>query len=643
MDDFACPHCRELLYKPITFLCGHSFCQLCVQCQENPMTFCEVCNVLITDEINARRSILQNNSNNVVLMAVFESWHKNEWQGRALTTEGIALLCKQEYKKAIEKFNKALELVPQSHSAFLHRAKANFSLGNYEAALRDATRASVVAHKSPEAYYVKGEILYQLDYVEEALFYFLICVLLDSSRKDAKKRTHEIITTLVSPHFSATNATHSTNKRSNPSQNEFPSKRNCLDLARLLNIGYCANGIHFIQKITNTFITLNLFNSYHYLKNRPKTKSDTPEKYEAALEIILKTIDDSSANDLRTLRTQRVSKDLVEAMALKPAPKARLQNNEELDDSDLECSLCMRLLCDPVCTPCGHMFCQGCIERCLDHKSQCPLCKKTAKHNKSLEALHSPCCYVTKAIIRQYLPEEYAERELQHKQEIDELTKHRKTQPIFVSTIAYPSVPCPLHIFEPRYMLMLRRCLDYNDREFGMCMRSPDKPHHDNGTTLRVKNVKFFPDGRSVVDSVGNRRFVTKHSQKRDGYHVATLKFIEDTKIRDEDIEKLTRIVDKVYDEAREWFSSVTPPLKQKITLHFGDLPTKQYGFNTENGPDWLWWVLAVLPVEDTYKASIVGKNNLQERLLTIHKIFVCLQVKSKKNSQGSASTSSSS
>nr|XP_009858831.1 LON peptidase N-terminal domain and RING finger protein 3 isoform X1 [Ciona intestinalis] len=658
MDDFACPHCRELLYKPITFLCGHSFCQLCVQCQENPMTFCEVCNVLITDEERLGYS------NNVVLMAVFESWHKNEWQGRALTTEGIALLCKQEYKKAIEKFNKALELVPQSHSAFLHRAKANFSLGNYEAALRDATRASVVAHKSPEAYYVKGEILYQLDYVEEALFYFLICVLLDSSRKDAKKRTHEIITTLVSPHFSATNATHSTNKRSNPSQNEFPSKRNCLENSR--NLPYfpvydetASSSSATVDYVTNNDITptvhvtpMTFTNRSVYppsvhawsMKNldvKPSlTKSDTPEKYEAALEIILKTIDDSSANDLRTLRTQRVSKDLVEAMALKPAPKARLQNNEELDDSDLECSLCMRLLCDPVCTPCGHMFCQGCIERCLDHKSQCPLCKKTAKHNKSLEALHSPCCYVTKAIIRQYLPEEYAERELQHKQEIDELTK---TQPIFVSTIAYPSVPCPLHIFEPRYMLMLRRCLDYNDREFGMCMRSPDKPHHDNGTTLRVKNVKFFPDGRSVVDSVGNRRFVTKHSQKRDGYHVATLKFIEDTKIRDEDIEKLTRIVDKVYDEAREWFSSVTPPLKQKITLHFGDLPTKQYGFNTENGPDWLWWVLAVLPVEDTYKASIVGKNNLQERLLTIHKIFVCLQVKSKKNSQGSASTSSSS
>uniref|UniRef100_H2Z0D9 RING-type domain-containing protein n=1 Tax=Ciona savignyi TaxID=51511 RepID=H2Z0D9_CIOSA len=354
-------------------------------------------------------------------------------------------------------------------------------------------------------------------------------------------------------------------------------------------------------------------------------KEDMSEKYEKTLEILLNNIDKSSTNDLLMLRCNVVDKELVDALGLKIGPKARLQDGETLDDSDLECSLCMRLLCDPVCTPCGHIFCQVCIERCLDHKAQCPLCKTSAQQTKSLEALHSPCDYVTKAIIRQYLPEEYAERQKQNEQEIEELTK---IQPIFVSTIAFPSVPCPLHIFEPRYMLMLRRCLDHNDREFGMCMRSPDKPHHEIGTTLRVKNVKFFPDGRSVVDSVGNRRFQTTNCQKRDGYHVATLKYIEDKKIAESQVANMKRIIDKVYSEAEEWFASVAAPLKEKITLHFGNLPEKEYCFNTANGPNWLWWVLAVLPVEDTYKANIVGNGNLQERVLTVHKVFLCLMRK---------------
>ena len=32
-----------------------------------------------------------------------------------------------------------------------------------------------------------------------------------------------------------------------------------------------------------------------------------------------------------------------------------------------------------------------------------------------------------------------------------------------------PSVKCPLHIFEPRYRLMLRRCVE-STRLFGMCL-----------------------------------------------------------------------------------------------------------------------------------------------------------------------------
>lgn len=41
--------------------------------------------------------------------------------------------------------------------------------------------------------------------------------------------------------------------------------------------------------------------------------------------------------------------------------------------------------------------------------------------------------------------------------------------PIFVCTVAYPGVPCPLHIFEPRYRLMMRRCMETGTKKFGMC------------------------------------------------------------------------------------------------------------------------------------------------------------------------------
>ena len=48
-----------------------------------------------------------------------------------------------------------------------------------------------------------------------------------------------------------------------------------------------------------------------------------------------------------------------------------------LDKEDFECSLCYRLLYHPVTTPCGHVFCRQCLDRCLDHRSDCPLCKSS--------------------------------------------------------------------------------------------------------------------------------------------------------------------------------------------------------------------------------------------------------------------------
>ena len=41
--------------------------------------------------------------------------------------------------------------------------------------------------------------------------------------------------------------------------------------------------------------------------------------------------------------------------------------------------------------------------------------------------------------------------------------------PIFILTIGYPSISAPLHVFEPRYRLMIRRCIESNSRRFGIC------------------------------------------------------------------------------------------------------------------------------------------------------------------------------
>lgn len=56
-----------------------------------------------------------------------------------------------------------------------------------------------------------------------------------------------------------------------------------------------------------------------------------------------------------------------------------------------------------------------------------------------------------------------------------------KSVPIFVCTMAYPTVPCPLHVFEPRYRLMIRRCMETGTRQFGMCINDPQKGYVSPG------------------------------------------------------------------------------------------------------------------------------------------------------------------
>merc|ERR1712020_549663 len=56
-----------------------------------------------------------------------------------------------------------------------------------------------------------------------------------------------------------------------------------------------------------------------------------------------------------------------------------------------------------------------------------------------------------------------------------------KVIPVFVCTISAPNLPCPLHIFEPRYRLMIRRAMESGTRAFGMstCTGDDDKPFAD--------------------------------------------------------------------------------------------------------------------------------------------------------------------
>jgi Lon protease-like protein len=81
-----------------------------------------------------------------------------------------------------------------------------------------------------------------------------------------------------------------------------------------------------------------------------------------------------------------------------------------------------------------------------------------------------------------------------------------------LQTVLFPGMRMPLHIFEERYRLMIRECIEI-DAPFGaLLIRSGAEvgggavPHHV-GTTARITQVEYLEDGRMNIFAIGAQRF----------------------------------------------------------------------------------------------------------------------------------------
>ncbi|RPD81062.1 hypothetical protein L226DRAFT_529510 [Lentinus tigrinus ALCF2SS1-7] len=201
--------------------------------------------------------------------------------------------------------------------------------------------------------------------------------------------------------------------------------------------------------------------------------------------------------------------------------------------SELTCEICFGLFWEPVTTPCQHTFCRRCLFRSLDHSQTCPLCRQKLPGYDYFQ--QHPCNKVILAIILRAFPDGYRERgDMIEAEERDS----RLDTPVFVCQLSFPGMPTILHFFEPRYRLMLRRCLESPNPCFGMIpppRAAPSTSAHgttstgnDYGTMLEIRNVQMLPDGRSVVETWGTWRFRIMERGMRDGYTVARVERIED-------------------------------------------------------------------------------------------------------------------
>ncbi|KAF4602460.1 hypothetical protein EYR40_005667 [Pleurotus pulmonarius] len=202
--------------------------------------------------------------------------------------------------------------------------------------------------------------------------------------------------------------------------------------------------------------------------------------------------------------------------------------------TELTCEICFQLLYEPLTTPCQHTYCTKCLHRSLDHSPSCPLCRQDLPDYAYFQ--EHPKNSLILAIILQAFPEIYEERKATIEAEERDA---RLDTPIFVCQLSFPGIPTFLHFFEPRYRLMLRRCLESPHPCFGMVMppRSgfSNAPNSGNvgitieyGTMLEIRSVQMLNDGRSMVETFGTHRFRILEKGLLDGYVVGRVERIDD-------------------------------------------------------------------------------------------------------------------
>ncbi|XP_061581859.1 LON peptidase N-terminal domain and RING finger protein 3-like [Cololabis saira] len=624
--ELSCGLCLSFLFEPVTLPCGHCYCKRCLERERREKgrpAGCRRCPRGVEEEDAG--SPLPYRVTVVLGQLLARLAPALQLAGR-LRREGNGLYAERRMAAALDTYDRAVLIAPTDHILFSNRSQIHSTLKHHEKALRDAEVACRLMPRWSRGHARKAQALTSLGRTEEALREYLVCLSIEPDCRSAKSDALKLLSDFLAP-----------------LSDQVPERIS--DFANMLS-----SRAHVKTGMGASFQTLSpsslpSASSLSLSVPAPETPVDSPEqpesrRIEPCLPIKRKrrnTEEDEEhqgkkwrpselpAEHRHALPTSRTGCSPPDPVCPEPAEAPGSLGSvvgDLLDPLDLECSLCMRLFYEPVTTPCGHTFCLRCLERCLDHNPKCPLCKEEL--SEYLVQRQYCKTVLVENLISKYLPAEFRERQKIHQEEMAEFSNLNKNVPIFVCTMAFPTVPCPLHIFEPCYRLMIRRCMETGTNCFGMCLGNDLNGYADYGCLLDIRDVKFFSDGRSVVDTIGRRRFkVIRHSE-RDGYNTADIEYLEDVTVEGEAERELQSLHDAVYNQALVWVNSLKAEQKERIEGHFGPMPEKDPELQASpNGPSWCWWLIAVLPLEGRAQLQFLAINSLKDRLSGIRKVLL--------------------
>ncbi|KVH99225.1 Peptidase S16, lon N-terminal [Cynara cardunculus var. scolymus] len=266
------------------------------------------------------------------------------------------------------------------------------------------------------------------------------------------------------------------------------------------------------------------------------------ERFELARDVTLAGLQvDASSNALKKL--ERYTANIFGKKMHSQTPRT----------DDFDCTLCLKLLYEPITTPCGHTFCRSCLFQSMDRGNRCPLCRTVLFISPRTCAIS----VTLKNIIERNFPVEYAERKLEH----DSLTNMGPDLlPLFVMDVVLPCQKFHLNIFEARYRLMVRRIMEGNRRMGMVILDSTTGSVAEYACEVEITDCEPLPDGRFFLEVESRRRCRILRNWDQDGYRVAEIEWVKDLSPSEGTKEKsdLQDMTDKVAEYARSWIKLAT-------------------------------------------------------------------------------------
>eukprot|EP00795_Rhopilema_esculentum_P007540 gene7540-13323_t len=562
------------------------------------------------------------------------------------------LIAELKYSEALDILNKALDTFPRDYIALNFRSQVYLALNELKLGYTDAKRSCKINETCGESFFQLGEAFAALNRFDDAVQAFNTCLELEPEDGELNTKVcdslDQLLTRSPGQEIEVSEDEGGESSKENDIRGDCtvedqdgPSNKESSHLDPCQNVSpqelkfTCDNGKEIascdVEKINLDLATCDKEDEKYLLEEKQKTATEdncrdlTVEK-QCTIPSSTKSDKPCSSSSIKRSHSLSPEPTKISRVVEKKAKIGKETTEPQLDD--FECKLCFFILFHPVTTACGHVFCRNCLETCIDYNPACPICRRNISFNETTGV--GNVTEVIQRAIEYYFPDEIEERKNKHEEHMSLMARVGEDEdvpvPIFDCTLAFPTIQCPLHIFEPRYRKMFRECMQSGSKKFGMCQSNNEGDHIDFGTVMEVRHVRYLPDGRSVIDTVGGRRFKVVGKSKKNGISYGKVEYFDDdTSLYRSEIacEQLINKCKATYDTLSTYIGNLHPSERECITNALGPIPLEQPdALDSPNGESWVWWAASALPLNDKAKLMMFKSQSLGDRVTIIQRFL---------------------